>query len=118
MNLLNVSVLEEGGGLCLRLGEKELPLPPDQARTVRSFGTRTILLGIRPEDVRIGSGISVNGMAGTVSAVESLGREELVHVLAGGSAISVFSKEASYREGDAVTIHIPMEAAHFFRNPP
>jgi uncharacterized cupin superfamily protein len=56
----------------------------------------------------------VNRLAGTVSAVESMGREELVHVLAGGSTISVFSKGASFREGDAVTIDIPMEAAHFF----
>jgi multiple sugar transport system ATP-binding protein len=114
MNLLNVSVLEEGGELRLRLGENELPLPPEQARSVRSLGTGTVLLGIRPEDVRIGSGTSVNRLAGTVSAVESMGREELVHVLAGGSTISVFSKGASFREGDAVTIDIPMEAAHFF----
>lgn len=112
MNLLNVSVLEEGDEL--RLGEKVLPLSPEQARSVRSLGTGTVLLGIRPEDVRIGSGTSVNRLAGTVSAVESMGREELVHVLAGGSTISVFSKGASFREGDAVAIDIPMEAAHFF----
>jgi multiple sugar transport system ATP-binding protein len=115
MNLLSVSVLEAGGELRLRLpGGKELRLPPEQARSVRSLGTGTVLLGIRPEDVRVGSGSSANGVAGTVSAVESLGREELVHVLAGGSTISVLSRGALFREGDAVTIGIPLEAAHFF----
>jgi len=116
MNLLDVSVLEEGGEFRVRLGEMELTLPPDQARNVRTLGSRALLLGIRPEDVRIGAGTSANRVAGTVSAVESLGREELVHVLAGGSTVSVFSRGASFREGDAVTIDIPMEAAHFFRN--
>ena len=112
MNLLDVSVLEGGDGL--RLGGKELALPPDRARVVRSLGTRALLLGIRPEDVRIFPGTSGNRVAGTVSAVESLGREELVHVRAGACTISVLGKGASFREGDAVTIEIPMEAAHFF----
>ena len=115
MNLLEVPVLAEGGGLYLCLGRGRLTIPPETAARVRSPGPAGILFGIRPEHVRIARGTAGQPVTGTVTAVENLGRELLVQVRVGEATLSVLTADKTIREGESCALEIPLEAAHFFR---
>ncbi|MDH3383500.1 MAG: TOBE domain-containing protein [Deltaproteobacteria bacterium] len=114
MNLVDASVREEGGDLYLRLGEARLLLPPGPAARVRKLGSAEILFGIRPEHIGIARGIAGSPVAGTVAALENLGREVLLQVRVDGLPLSVLTNDKSIREGEAVALDIPLEAAHFY----
>ncbi len=115
MNLIRVSILEDGGDLYLRLGRGRLAIPPGKAARVRSLGPPEILFGIRPEHVEISRGTGDKPVAGTVTAVEDLGRESLIQVRVGEDNLSVLSGDKTIREGETVALEIPLDAAHFFR---
>jgi multiple sugar transport system ATP-binding protein len=115
MNLLPVPLFEEGETLSLRLGETPLPLPPGPARKARALGEGTLLLGIRPERIRVARGTAGGPVAGTVTAAENLGREILLTVRAGAHTLTAFTDDRSIAEGDPVTLDIPLEEAHFYR---
>jgi len=114
MNLVNASVLEEGGDLYLRLGEARLLLPSGPAARVRIINSTEILFGIRPEHIGVARGIAGSPVAGTVTALENLGREVLLQVRVDGLPLSVLTNDKSIREGEAVALDIPLEAAHFY----
>jgi len=114
MNLVDASVREEGGGLYLRLGEARLLLPPGPAARVRKLGSAELLFGIRPEHIGIARGIAGSPVTGTVTALENLGREVLLEVRVDGLPLSVLTNDKSIREGEAVALDIPLEAAHFY----
>ena len=85
MNLLDAEAFEKKGGLFLRIGEERIALPPGTAREVRRLGTGRILLGLRPERVRISRDPGPPALRGIVASVENLGRERLVSVDTGGA---------------------------------
>ena len=115
MNLVSAPVLEEGKELVLGLGGNSLILPEGPARKVRALGAGTLLFGIRPEHIRIATGISEAPVTGTVEAVENLGRETLLQVRVGDRTLSVLTEDKSIREGDTVALDVPLQRAHFFR---
>ena len=115
MNLVSAPVLEEGKDLVLGLGGNKLILPAGPARKVKSLGAGTLLFGIRPEHIRIATGISEAPVTGTVEAVENLGRETLLQVRVGDRTLSVLTEDKSIGEGNAVALDIPLEKAHFFK---
>jgi multiple sugar transport system ATP-binding protein len=115
MNLLPVSLFEEGETLSLRLGEAALPLSPGPARKARALGAGTLLLGIRPEWIRVARATAGGPIPGTVTAAENLGREFLLTVRAGAHTLTAFTDDRSIAEGDPVTLDIPLEKAHFYR---
>lgn len=115
MNPVSAPVLEEGKDLYLVLGGNRLILPPGPARKAGTLGMETLLFGIRPEHPRIATGISENPVAGTVKAMENLGRGTLLQVRVDDRTLSVLTEDKSIREGDAVSLDIPLERGHFFR---
>ncbi|MGA6992906.1 MAG: ABC transporter ATP-binding protein [Candidatus Deferrimicrobiaceae bacterium] len=115
MNLVDVSVREEGGDLYLYLGEARLLLPPGPAARVRKLGSAEILFGIRPEHIGVARGTAGSPVAGTVAASENLGRELLLQVRVDGLPLSALTNDKSIREGEAVALDIPLECAHFYR---
>ena len=115
MNLLAASLLEEGDTLSLRLGEAKLPLPPGLARKARAIGAGALVLGIRPERIRVVRGTDAGKVAGTVAAAENLGREILLTIRAGTHILTAFTDNRSIAEGDPVTLDLTLEAAHFYR---
>jgi multiple sugar transport system ATP-binding protein len=83
MNLYQASVDEQGQAL--RLGNQELDLP-ERLRTERSIGSyrsKELVVGIRPEDLTDAAVAGEDGagrrLEGTVDLVEALGAEKLVH---------------------------------------
>ena len=115
MNLLNAAVFEEDGELHLRSGGERIALPPGTAHEVRRLGTGPILLGLRPERVRIVRDPGPPALRGIVASTENLGRERLVSVETAMGVITVLTGEEDPKEGDAVGLALPLETASVFR---
>ena len=69
------------------------------------------LLGVRPEDVRIGD----QGLAAVVESVEYLGADSIVACRAGAETLTVrVPRAAHYAAGAAVRLSWNPQAAHYF----
>jgi multiple sugar transport system ATP-binding protein len=114
MNTLPATVHAGPGEGRLVVGASAVALGPELARTVGE--RREVVLGVRPEHVRIGSG----DLAGTVRLVESLGHErhivcELDEVPATDPVIVRQSAdEPAPVVGDAVVLGAAVEHLHLF----
>ena len=83
MNLVEGQLAENGGGLAVKVGEQELPIPAEMVAErpgLRAYAGRTIGLGIRPEHLREANGDGGARLRGAVRATEALGSEFLVHL--------------------------------------
>jgi ABC-type sugar transport system ATPase subunit len=112
MNILDAQLKSIDGTLHVKLSDgTALPIPKE--RTPRSSKDGDMVrFGIRPEDVKMDS----NGpVSGTVSFVESLGREDLVVCLVGGQRVQLLT-EPGKRIGldTSISFSIDMNLAHFF----
>ena len=73
------------------------------------------LIGVRPHDLVIGEGTGVLSLSGTVSAVEPLGAETLVHFdVAGTSVIATAPGKVIPAVGSAVSAHAASGALYVF----
>jgi multiple sugar transport system ATP-binding protein len=85
MNIVEATVESRGGGIVVRLGDQELPVPEEVARrrpALSGYPGRTLALGIRPENLE-DAAVARNGGArlhGHVLLTEALGSEILAHV--------------------------------------
>jgi ABC-type sugar transport system ATPase subunit len=76
-----------------------------------SQGDRPLIVGVRPEDVRIGRG----GEAATVDLVEHLGSIQIVHLTMGcGSVVAQLSEDVELRPGAQTTIAIEPDNFYCF----
>ncbi len=104
INLLPVN--RQDGNLYIENSELNIPTPgatplPDQ-----------MLLGIRPEDVRVGDG---GPYAGMISLTEPLGVETIVHIQSGKQTLlSLMSGITSVKVGDLVQFSVFQERLHLF----
>jgi multiple sugar transport system ATP-binding protein len=85
MNIVEAQVESRDGGLTVRLGDQDLPVPEEVVRrrpALSGYVGRKLALGIRPEHLEDAS-LSRNGSArlrGRVLLTEALGSEILAHV--------------------------------------
>ncbi len=85
MNIVEADVVRGDGGVAVRIGDQELPVPEDVVRrrpALSGYAGRKLALGIRPEHLEDGI-LSRNGGArlkGRVLITEALGSEILAHV--------------------------------------
>jgi multiple sugar transport system ATP-binding protein len=114
MNLLRAQVREESGHDLLLLGRQSLTLSPDEVPRVRSLNATRILLGIRPEHVRIVGEGTPGTIAGTVTLTENLGRELLLHVRMDEQTVRVLTADRKLGEGDSVALAILPEHRRFY----
>jgi len=85
MNIVEADVMRGDGGVAVRIGDQELPVPEEVVRrrpALSGYAGRKLALGIRPEHLEDGI-LSQNGGArlkGRVLITEALGSEILAHV--------------------------------------
>ena len=85
MNIVEAEVERRAGGIVVKLGDQELPVPDEVARrrpSLAGYAGRKLALGIRPEHLEDAS-VARNGGArlrGKVLLTEALGSEILAHV--------------------------------------
>lgn len=88
----------------------KLPISSTNMALLRKYLGKTIVLGVRPEDVYEGGPLSFK-----VNINENLGQSSLVHGSINGKKLIVkFKKWTSYRENDLINIHFDEEKLHFF----
>ena len=114
MNLLDASVHTEGDATRVRVDDEVLALPAGLAAQARAAEATEVVLGVRPEHVRVDPD---GGVAGTVAVVEALGHERhLVCSRPDGSLVTVRATGPTGPEavGDELTLSIDPAQVHLF----
>ncbi len=87
MNLAEATIDRADGGLVVRFGEQAIPLPAElvRERGLDDWVGKTLIAGIRPEDLAASEGGGAT-LRGTVERVEALGANLLVYFPVGAPA--------------------------------
>jgi multiple sugar transport system ATP-binding protein len=119
MNLFDATLTGEGDALAVEFGGFRLPVPPEvlsERPALRGFAGRTIVLGIRPEDMEDASLVSdapaERRITSTVDLREALGSDVVVHVtIAAPPALTDDMKELHSDVGLEALEHLEQQAA-------
>ncbi len=129
MNLALGELSSAGDGVTVAVGSRSVTLGSvvlDAVPRLRSFGDRSVIVGVRPEHLRYGGGRDVVGeqrIGGEVTAVEFLGAERLVYFesgapgpdgLPGQPFIARLPVAAEVHVGSHVALAVDPERLHFF----
>jgi multiple sugar transport system ATP-binding protein len=113
MNVVEVPVLDGA----VTLGGKHVPLPADASADLLQHGRTSVILGFRPEDLRLGG---EHSWPIAVSLVESLGADAYVYgdvLLLNGEKLQVVVRtdgRTPPRAGDMVEVSIGLNHIHLF----
>ena len=119
MNMLEATVVRANGSLALDVGQQRLGLDEATVAThpaLRSYEGRTVILGIRPEDLEDASlepdAPADRRMHGVVELREALGSELVVHFTVEGTQLALTEdvKELA-RAADVVAVPEPREGS-------
>ena len=114
MNFLDVQIKEKGSDLVAVLGKDELVIPAAKAKALKDGGYvgKTVVMGIRPEDV---SDTPNGSMSSTVKVYELLGAEVFLYFDVNGTQITArVDPGTKAKTGDPVKFDFDMEKTHFF----
>jgi multiple sugar transport system ATP-binding protein len=117
MNFLPVTVSETSGSIFLETNGLRTKVPASKTASLQAYKGQQVTLGIRPEDLRVGSGADSSDLAfdAVVEVVEPLGSEILLNVSVGGQSV-VCRVEPSVRAKPHEKIRMAFvpERIHFF----
>jgi multiple sugar transport system ATP-binding protein len=119
MNLFDASLVADGDGLAVEFGGFRLAVPPEVAAeraALRAHVGRTIVLGVRPEDMEDAALVSDapadRRITSTVELREALGSDVVVHVsIAAPPAMTEDMKELASDVGQEAVEHAEQLAA-------
>ncbi len=117
MNFMSVTVAETNGALWATNPGFRLKVPELSAGRLRAHVGKELWLGIRPEDLRVGSGADGNPMSFNVviEVVERLGSETLLDVKAGPCAmVAAVEADIHAKIHDTLRLAPNPERLHFF----
>jgi multiple sugar transport system ATP-binding protein len=119
MNLFDAQLAEADGGLAVEFGGFRLPVPAEVVQerpALRDFAGRTIVLGIRPEDMEdatlVTDAPAERRISSTVDLREALGSDVVVHVtIAAPAAMTDDMRELASDVGQEALEHVERQAA-------
>jgi multiple sugar transport system ATP-binding protein len=139
MNLYEATLGRSDGLTTVTLGSQQLRLPADVGARLTGIGdgARTIVVGIRPENLTVGTGVADGGrLVAEVELVEALGNEQLVHFVidatklrtgveaapaagtisdvGGATGIARVDPRVSIAAGERATFEVDLEHLHLF----
>lgn len=119
INLLEAGLYAGEDGLYVDVEGQKLAIPPARAGAYRPFAGKPVLLGVRPEQIRLLSDGPARAGAATLRArvhlVERLGSELLVYfAVAGKTMIAKMDSDVEVKAGDTCTFSVNMERSHLF----
>ena len=145
MNLAQATIGARDGGFAVRLGDATLSIPEEVARQqgLERWRDRTVIVGIRPEDLRQRrDGEASAALGATVDRIEALGASLLVHFAVnappartegiaaatgehgldevpligheGAWFAAAFEPRSAVRTGDHIDVSIDSRRLHFF----
>ena len=117
MNFLDAVISKQGDGYAAQVCGSTVALLPRMNEAVAPYVGKTVVLGIRPEDIiaaDAGQGAG-SGMTSTVEIAELMGAEISLHVDCQGSRM-VIRTEPTFkgREGDTAMLTFKTEKIHLF----
>ena len=121
MNFLDAVIVKEGSGYAAQLCGTAVALPARMNEAVAPYVGKTVMLGIRPEDViavdasDAGETAKAGSMISTVEIAELMGAEISLHVNCQGNQM-VIRTEPTFkgREGDTAILTFKNEKIHLF----
>ena len=120
MNFLDAEVKVNGSDVTLSVGGHELPVPADkkQALIDKGYAGKTVILGIRPEDVHVAAtftGENAGTVHSTINVYELLGAEVFLYFDYEGSSMTArVDPRTTARTGDTVKFALDAEKIHIF----
>ncbi|MGZ5088309.1 MAG: ABC transporter ATP-binding protein [Usitatibacter sp.] len=109
MNFLPGRFHVDASGPHLHVGDVKVPVPQ---RTAAVEG-QTVILGVRPEHLTLGSG--AEGFGATVAVVEPTGADTLVFAKVGDTEVTaVFRERHDFRPGEAIRLVPDATRTHLF----
>ena len=120
MNFLDAEVKVNGSDVTLSVGGHELPVPADkkQALIDKGYAGKTVILGIRPEDVHVAStftGENAGTVHSTINVYELLGAEVFLYFDVAGTQVTArVGSGTELRSGDKASFTFDMSKIHIF----
>ncbi len=119
MNFLDAEVVVNGDSVTLKFGENSVVLPESKAKAVKPYAGKTVILGIRPEDIsdypRFVSEHPECVCKTKVTGYELLGSEVLLYYSLNDTAMTAkVDSSTPARLGDEITIAFDVAKIHVF----
>ena len=118
MNLIPGEIKEAGGHWMAVVFGDRMRMPLKNMPSVRPSAGNEILLGIRPEHVVLktgGEGVGPS-VSARVSAIEPLGRENLLHLNTAGGDLTALSADRHYKIDQQIHLSFEPDHLHIFTN--
>ena len=121
MNFLDAQIAEKGGDLIAKVGEYDIVIPAAKAKVLKDGGYvgKTVVLGIRPEDIH-DSQMFIEAspsapMSSVVKVYELLGAEVFLYFDVDGTQVTArVDPRTNSKTGDTIKFAFDMEKSHFF----
>ncbi|WP_132057839.1 ABC transporter ATP-binding protein [Halorussus amylolyticus] len=115
MNMLDVSVANEGDGVVLTNGDRfTYALDGDRGRRVADADLSDARLGIRPENVTVSEHLSGEGVEAVVDVVEPIGSDNYLYLDLGKNFIARVDADLEPTRGDTVEVEFDQSDLHLF----
>jgi multiple sugar transport system ATP-binding protein len=119
MNFLDAKVIKEGGEIKLQVGTYKIRLPKAKAAKVESYIGKTVVMGIRPEDVygdeRFIAEHPDDIIDSVVTVYELLGAEVFLYTEVQGYKLNArVDASTGVRTGDTVRFALDIDKIHVF----
>jgi len=117
MNFIDAVVKVDGDKVTLNFDNTSVILPAEKAEKVKPYAGKTVVMGIRPEDINeeVAAGLEHASFETDVTGYELLGSEVLLYVTAGGAAVTAkVDSRTPARMGDHVKLAIDPTKIHCF----
>jgi multiple sugar transport system ATP-binding protein len=114
MNFLDAEIVRDGDRLYAQTSGVRTLVPQTLASKLPASSNGKVVLGIRPEDVRVGGNGEASGK-GRVDVVELLGSEQLGFVVVGDQNLLLrTSPDTPLNAGDSIDLHFNTAKMHAF----
>jgi len=121
MNIINATLLDQGGDTYLEFGSTKIKMPAGKGRKpeVLAYAGKEVLMGVRPESIH-DDDVFVSQMAdalmsANVEVVERLGSETFLYFNVEDNAFTArVSSRSTAKSGDTVKVAIDAQKIHLF----
>ncbi|MBQ1598997.1 MAG: sn-glycerol-3-phosphate ABC transporter ATP-binding protein UgpC [Lachnospiraceae bacterium] len=122
MNFLDAKITANGNQVTATVGDAKLAVPADKAKALIDGGYdgKTVVLGIRPEDIYDPENGTAdielgNSIDATIRVYELLGAEVFLYFDYAGTQVTArVDPRTQAKTGDKMTFHLDMTKTHFF----
>ncbi|MCI8834288.1 MAG: sn-glycerol-3-phosphate ABC transporter ATP-binding protein UgpC [Ruminococcus sp.] len=121
MNFLDAVVNVAGNDVTLKIGDNVIPVPADKAKALidGNYNGKTVVMGIRPEDVHSSEDYAANDgdavISSTIKVYELLGAEVFLYFDVNGTQMtSRVGSRTPLRTGDTAEFTLDMSKIHLF----